>query len=227
MGPPLPLSLRFHSFDSFSFFAQNQLNNKKDVLEHTKKTIFSGVAGTGKTSLMQRYVNDVFDQAVSTTIGAGFANKRVYLHPIHLPSLWCLLTCLAMTHSRVINNVKIKLHIWVRMDASSRMPSIVVTPTNPACFAIRAGHGRAGAVSVRKTCLFGNESGLRWCRSMAPMYYRGATAAILVYDITNQKTFQAIQGWVQGTAYSVEEPFGRCTLLSLLTEEAKSCEKQL
>eukprot|EP01111_Echinosteliopsis_oligospora_P009024 TRINITY_DN2566_c1_g3_i2.p1 TRINITY_DN2566_c1_g3~~TRINITY_DN2566_c1_g3_i2.p1 ORF type:complete len:223 (+),score=39.73 TRINITY_DN2566_c1_g3_i2:387-1055(+) len=34
-------------------------------------------------------------------------------------------------------------------------------------------------------------------RSLAPMYYRGASAAILVYDITNSDTFTAAQDWVQ------------------------------
>ncbi|TFL05545.1 P-loop containing nucleoside triphosphate hydrolase protein [Pterulicium gracile] len=34
-------------------------------------------------------------------------------------------------------------------------------------------------------------------RSMAPMYYRGANAAILMYDITNSRSFDAIRGWLQ------------------------------
>ncbi|KAI9596497.1 ras-related protein rab-5C-like protein [Syncephalis fuscata] len=33
-------------------------------------------------------------------------------------------------------------------------------------------------------------------RSMAPMYYRGASAAILVYDITSEKSFEEIGSWV-------------------------------
>lgn len=33
---------------------------------------------------------------------------------------------------------------------------------------------------------------------MAPMYYRGANAAILVYDITNQSSFDDIQNWLDG-----------------------------
>jgi len=35
-------------------------------------------------------------------------------------------------------------------------------------------------------------------RSMAPMYYRGANAALLLYDITNQVSFQDVQGWLKG-----------------------------
>ncbi|KAG9317183.1 P-loop containing nucleoside triphosphate hydrolase protein [Chiua virens] len=33
-------------------------------------------------------------------------------------------------------------------------------------------------------------------RSMAPMYYRGANAALLLYDITNASTFDDIRGWL-------------------------------
>ncbi|EED96624.1 rab-type small G protein [Thalassiosira pseudonana CCMP1335] len=32
-------------------------------------------------------------------------------------------------------------------------------------------------------------------RSLAPMYYRGASAAILVYDITNPSSFAALKDW--------------------------------
>ncbi|QRV91015.1 Ras-like GTP-binding protein RYL2 [Ceratobasidium sp. AG-Ba] len=35
-------------------------------------------------------------------------------------------------------------------------------------------------------------------RSMAPMYYRGASAAILVYDITNASSFDDVKVWIEG-----------------------------
>ncbi|KIJ56836.1 hypothetical protein M422DRAFT_218541 [Sphaerobolus stellatus SS14] len=34
-------------------------------------------------------------------------------------------------------------------------------------------------------------------RSMAPMYYRGAHAALLLYDITNASTFEDVKGWLE------------------------------
>jgi len=34
-------------------------------------------------------------------------------------------------------------------------------------------------------------------RSMAPMYYRGAHAAILVFDVTQQESLDKIAGWVE------------------------------
>ncbi|TFK94730.1 ras-domain-containing protein [Polyporus arcularius HHB13444] len=34
-------------------------------------------------------------------------------------------------------------------------------------------------------------------RSMAPMYYRGANAALLLYDITNASSFEDVRGWLE------------------------------
>lgn len=34
-------------------------------------------------------------------------------------------------------------------------------------------------------------------RSLAPMYYRGAAAAIIVYDITNPDSFAGAKSWVK------------------------------
>jgi len=33
---------------------------------------------------------------------------------------------------------------------------------------------------------------------MAPMYYRNANAALIVFDITQYDTFQAVKDWVKG-----------------------------
>jgi hypothetical protein len=35
-------------------------------------------------------------------------------------------------------------------------------------------------------------------RSMAPIYYRGSQAAILVYDITNLDSFNDVRIWLEG-----------------------------
>jgi GTPase SAR1 family protein len=33
-------------------------------------------------------------------------------------------------------------------------------------------------------------------RSLAPMYYRGAAAAVVVFDVTNRDTFEGAKSWV-------------------------------
>ncbi|CAG9794158.1 unnamed protein product [Diatraea saccharalis] len=42
-------------------------------------------------------------------------------------------------------------------------------------------------------------------RSMAPMYYRNANAALLVFDITSVSSFNAIKGWVKELQSNVSE----------------------
>ncbi|KAG9340662.1 hypothetical protein JZ751_021218, partial [Albula glossodonta] len=34
-------------------------------------------------------------------------------------------------------------------------------------------------------------------RALAPMYYRGSAAAIIVYDITKEESFQTLKNWVK------------------------------
>ncbi|XP_029157003.1 ras-related protein Rab-21-like isoform X2 [Nylanderia fulva] len=42
-------------------------------------------------------------------------------------------------------------------------------------------------------------------RSMAPMYYRNANAAMLVFDLTQYNSFAAIKNWVKELQQNVEE----------------------
>ena len=34
-------------------------------------------------------------------------------------------------------------------------------------------------------------------KALAPMYYRGATAALIVYDVTNEESFQGAKTWIE------------------------------
>jgi small GTP-binding protein len=34
-------------------------------------------------------------------------------------------------------------------------------------------------------------------RSLAPMYYRGASAAVVVFDVTNRDSFEGAKSWVK------------------------------
>ena len=40
-------------------------------------------------------------------------------------------------------------------------------------------------------------------RSMLPMYYRRANAAIIVYDVTSKDSFIQVTEWVQGMSWNV------------------------
>ena len=43
-------------------------------------------------------------------------------------------------------------------------------------------------------------------RSMAPLYYRGAVAAILVFSMTDEVSFEKLKEWVRELQNNVEEP---------------------
>merc|ERR1712136_592520 len=43
----------------------------------------------------------------------------------------------------------------------------------------------------------GDTAGQERYRSLAPMYYRGAAAAVVVYDITNKDSYAGAKSWVK------------------------------
>lgn len=43
-------------------------------------------------------------------------------------------------------------------------------------------------------------------RSMTPMYYRGAAAALLAFDLTSQKSFEQMQSYVEELQTNLSEP---------------------
>ncbi|XP_032875715.1 ras-related protein Rab-31 [Amblyraja radiata] len=63
-----------------------------------------------------------------------------------------------------------------------------------------------GASFMTKTVSCGNElhkfliwdtAGQERFHSLAPMYYRGSAAAVIVYDITNEESFYTLKKWVK------------------------------
>ncbi|PIK47673.1 putative ras-related protein [Apostichopus japonicus] len=49
-------------------------------------------------------------------------------------------------------------------------------------------------------------------RSMAPMYYRKANAAFIVYDITDYSSFDCVKSWVEELKKNVDTPIVMCVL---------------
>ncbi|KAK9268622.1 hypothetical protein L1049_000379 [Liquidambar formosana] len=95
------------------------------------KLVLLGDMGTGKTSLVLRFVKGQFYDYQESTIGAAFFTQVLSL-----------------------NEGTIKFDIW-------------------------------------------DTAGQERYYSLAPMYYRGAAAAVVVYDITSMESFQRAKKWVQ------------------------------
>ncbi|RVW87971.1 Ras-related protein RHN1 [Vitis vinifera] len=93
--------------------------------------VLVGDMGTGKTSLVLRFVKGQFFEHQEPTIGAAFFTQLLSL-----------------------NEATVKFDIW-------------------------------------------DTAGQERYHSLAPMYYRGAAAAVVVYDISNVDTFVRAKKWVQ------------------------------
>eukprot|EP00882_Tetradesmus_deserticola_P000741 GHRQ01000809.1.p1 GENE.GHRQ01000809.1~~GHRQ01000809.1.p1 ORF type:complete len:198 (+),score=67.11 GHRQ01000809.1:137-730(+) len=97
--------------------------------QQTAKLVLLGEMGSGKSSLVLRYVKGQFFDYQASTVGAAFLTKTI-------PEL------------------SVKFEIW-------------------------------------------DTAGQERYHSLAPMYYRGAAAAIIVYDITSTDSFNRAKAWVR------------------------------
>ena len=97
-----------------------------------------GDASVGKTSLVGRFVNNAFNEAVETTVGAAFSTQS-----IKAPG----------------SGRQVKFEIW-------------------------------------------DTAGQERFKSLAPMYYRNASAAIVVFDLTSDVSFVRAKDWVKQLALS-------------------------
>lgn len=95
------------------------------------KLVLLGDASVGKTSLVGRFVNNQFNEAVETTVGAAFSTQSVSL----------------------AGGREVKFEIW-------------------------------------------DTAGQERFKSLAPMYYRNASCAVVVFDVTSQPSFSRATEWV-------------------------------
>lgn len=94
------------------------------------KVIILGDSGVGKTSLMNKFVNDKFSKQYKATIGADFLTKEI-----------------------LIDDKLVTMQIW-------------------------------------------DTAGQERFQSLGVAFYRGADSCVLVYDITDQKSFNSLELWM-------------------------------
>eukprot|EP01084_Bolivina_argentea_P010894 20326_1 len=103
------------------------MSHRKKVL---LKVIILGDSGVGKTSLMNKFVNDKFSKQYKATIGADFLTKEI-----------------------LIDDKLVTMQIW-------------------------------------------DTAGQERFQSLGVAFYRGADSCVLVYDITDQKSFDSLDLWM-------------------------------
>ncbi|KAL6940242.1 hypothetical protein ACO0QE_004139 [Hanseniaspora vineae] len=117
------------------------------------KLVLLGDSSVGKSSIVQRFVKNSFDENRESTIGAAFLSQTIKIKPsTSFPSLTSTTTSTTTTNPED-NEVAIKFEIW-------------------------------------------DTAGQERYKSLAPMYYRNANAAIIVYDITQKDSLQKAVKWV-------------------------------
>ncbi|KAG8943660.1 GTP-binding protein [Tulasnella sp. 424] len=112
--------------------------------------VLVGVSDPGKSCLMRRFCDDVWDPSAPATIGADFRDRTIEL-----------------------DGKRIKLHI-VRAHS---------------------GHLFIEFVLIGFVVFTWDTSGKERFRTVIPAYYRGAMGILLVYDVTDERSFTGIRTW--------------------------------
>lgn len=146
-------------------------NNNTNTRIHHFKLVLLGDTAVGKSCLVVRFVRDEFFEFQEPTIGAAFLTQTVAL-----------------------DDTTIKFEIWyvIYLSSWNFLPWVNVecTPlTTISCFLCWC--------LLFKLLNNRDTAGQERYRSLAPMYYRGAAAAIVVYDITNPDSFTGAKSWVK------------------------------
>ncbi|KAH0793081.1 small GTP-binding protein [Histomonas meleagridis] len=103
------------------------------------KIVFLGESGTGKTSIVTKYVSGSIPEVSVPTVGAAFVTKDI-----------------------IFNKKTVQLLIW-------------------------------------------DTAGQELYRGLAPMYYRNAVIAFIVYDVTNAASYKAVEYWINELKEKGEE----------------------
>lgn len=124
------------------------------------KIVVLGAQGVGKTALLNRYINNSFQNEQRPTIGANFLIKRMLSTDTNPPTAF-------------------KLQIW-------------------------------------------DTAGQERFRSISKLYYRGANAALLCYDITDEQSFLEMGTWME----ELRKNIGKECLIHVVGTKADVVEEE-
>jgi len=137
------------------------------IANDSAKVVLLGGSGVGKSSLALRFTRNEFRPYCESTIGASFMTKTVNIPP---PS-----------HEKDAEPEEVQEHATTTRTEGEKGETNEAIAKSP----------RRIEFKIWDT------AGQEKYASLAPMYYRGAAAAILVYDITNRVSFQVLKSWAE------------------------------
>ncbi|KAG0329867.1 rab32, member RAS oncoprotein [Dissophora globulifera] len=125
-----------------------------DIREYLYKILVIGDLGTGKTSIIKRYVHNIFSMNYKSTIGVDFALKLIQWSP----------------------DTVVRMQLW-------------------------------------------DIAGQEKFSGLTRVYYKEAVAALVVYDVTRPKTFEAVPKWKSDLDSKVSLPGGEPIPVVLLANK--------
>lgn len=132
------------------------------------KTVLLGESSVGKSSIVLRLTKDTFHDNTNTTIGASFCTYVVNLNEINI------------NEYKVNDNVS--SNDFVRQNEQNNNDGH------------EKGENNENICNIKFDIW--DTAGQERYASIVPLYYRGATCAIVVFDISNANTLDRAKTWV-------------------------------
>jgi Ras-related protein Rab-2A len=154
--------------------------------DYSAKVVLLGDSSVGKTSLALRFVNGSFHPFQEPTIGASFLSKTLRVDPSAPMETFATFANVEEAEEQEQN---------CDGESSSSPPlessSSSSTATNTAAVAAVSPTSKSVLLKIWDT------AGQERYQSLTPLYFRGATAALLIYDVSKFHSYHTLSRWVR------------------------------
>lgn len=155
------------------------------------KLVLLGDTAVGKSCLVVRFVRDEFFEYQEPTIGGALCRRSARGAPRAALSVQVGVVIGSVSAGAL--PVALTSGTFVVVDPLRTRRIVVGAPPAAAAFLTQTVNLEDSTVKFEIWDTAGQER----YRSLAPMYYRGAAAAIVVYDVTNRDSFDGAKSWVK------------------------------
>jgi small GTP-binding protein len=192
--------------------ADDDLSAAAAAPDYSAKLVLLGDASVGKTSLALRFVNGSFHPFQEPTIGASFLSKTLRVDPAVVPPSMdhddkFATTVFSSTppgeeeeEEDVVREASLSSSSSTPAPSSSTSPAVesaAATATATANNNNNTTNTRRSPTSKTVLLKIWDTAGQERYQSLTPLYFRGATAALLVYDVSKYHSFHTLSRWVR------------------------------